>query len=73
MPADTPVTTPLLLTVATAVLLLLHTPPTVALLKVVVDPTHALAVPVIGLTVGYAYTVNTCVTVVLQPLLPVTV
>ena len=52
VPAATPVTIPVLFTVAIAVLLLLHTPPAVALLNVVVEPTQALVVPVIGLTVG---------------------
>src|SRR5882757_8267309 len=41
LPAATPVTTPLLLTVALPVLLLLHTPPDVPLLlSVIVDPVH---------------------------------
>ena len=40
LPALTPVTVPVLLTVATAVLPLVHVPPPVALLKVVVAPSH---------------------------------
>src|SRR4051812_14489991 len=49
VPADTPPITPdIELAVATAVLPLLHAPPVVASLSVVVCPWHALAVPVIG-------------------------
>jgi hypothetical protein len=41
LPADTPVTTPLLFTVARFVLLLLHDPPAVPLLvNVIGDPIH---------------------------------
>ncbi len=48
MPAETPVTIPVLApTVATPVLLLLHVPPLVALASVVVAPTQAAVVPVI--------------------------
>ena len=55
-PAATPVTTPVVeFTVAKEALLLLHVPPTVASLSVLVKPIHALAVPVMdagnGLTV----------------------
>ncbi len=64
VPAVIPVTTPVPApTEATDVLLLLHAPPPVASLSVVVAPTHALAVPVI--TDGVGDTVN--VAVVLQP------
>jgi hypothetical protein len=46
VPADTAVTVPLA-TVATLVALLLHTPPEVTLLSVVVPPEHNVVVPVI--------------------------
>ena len=46
VPALTPVTAPVLPTVAIAVLLLLHTPPVVASLNVVVAPEHTDFVPV---------------------------
>jgi hypothetical protein len=52
MPDNTPLSEPI---VATAVLLLLHVPPVVVLLNVVVLPTHTAVMPVIapgsGLTV----------------------
>lgn len=63
-PAATPVTVPVTEpTVATATVLLLHTPPVVAELSVVADPAHTLVVPVIA--AGIALTVT--VVVVLQP------
>jgi len=59
-PATTPVTTPVAdPTVATAVLLLLHVPPTVAHARGVETPTHTVAVPVIA--AGVALTVITFV------------
>ena len=74
MPADTPVTTPVeLLIVATAVLLLLHTPPLELLLKVVVLPTQVLELPVIGPNTGLAFTVTPNVAVPTQPLPSITV
>ena len=72
MPAATPVTTPPLVIVATDVLELLHTPLAVASDKVVVKPAHTLVVPVIAATTGFAFTVTTLVTVVVQPLTFVT-
>ena len=49
MPADIPVTKPVVaLIVAIAVLLLLHVPPVVESNKVVVEPTHKLVVPIIA-------------------------
>jgi hypothetical protein len=48
LPEETPVTTPPDDTVATPVLLLLHVPPVVASLNVVVEPIHSVAVPVIA-------------------------
>lgn len=57
-------TTPEELTVATTVLLLLHTPPVVASLKLVVVPVHIYGVPVMA--TGDGITVMDFVTV--QPL-----
>ena len=51
MPAVTPVTTPPLVIVATPVDMLLHVPPNVASLNVVVAPKQIAVAPVIGLTV----------------------
>jgi hypothetical protein len=67
-PAETPVTTPEALTVATAVLLEDQVPPAVASLKVVADPTQTLVVPVMAATTGRAFTVTPVVTAVVQPL-----
>lgn len=51
MPAVTPVTMPVVLfTVAIAVLPLLHTPPVVGLVSVVVVPAHKPAVPLMAPT-----------------------
>ena len=60
LPAVTPVTTPPAVIVAMAGDALLHVPPAVALLSVVVDPTHTLVVPVI--TAGSGLTVTVVVT-----------
>ena len=69
LPAATPVTTPVdALTVAVAVLLDVHTPEAVALVKVVVDPAHALVVPVMAATTGKALIVTVAVTELVQPL-----
>ena len=62
-PAATPVTSPAVPTVATAVLLLLHVPPVTVELKVVTDPGQTVAVPVSA--GGKALTVT--VAVVKQP------
>jgi uncharacterized protein (DUF362 family) len=67
VPPFTPVTTPPLVTVAIAVLLLTHVPPVVGL-KVVVDPSHIVLAPVM-LTVGFALTVNGDVARELHPVL----
>ena len=67
MPADTPLTMPVEPIVATEPSLLLHAPPLVASLNVVVEPAHALMVPVIADTVGNGLTVTNDVTVVTQP------
>ena len=53
VPPETPVTTPVLLTVATDVLLLLHTPPPLALLRCVVAPGHTVSEPVIAAGAGF--------------------
>jgi hypothetical protein len=59
VPSAIPVTIPVVPTVAIAVLLLLHEPPVVAFVKVVTNPAHTLAVPLIAegfeLTVTVAY------------------
>ena len=60
VPAVTPVTTPPAVMVATAGVALLHVPPAVALLSVVVEPTHTLVTPVI--TAGSGLTVTVVVT-----------
>jgi hypothetical protein len=62
VPAEMPVTTPEVLTVARAVLLLLHTPPGVPLLKAVVSPVQTELLPVIAAGVGIEFTVTTAVT-----------
>ena len=59
-PADTPVTTPVELTVAMDVLLLLHVPPGVASASVVDDPMHTVLLPVMA--AGPAVTVITLYT-----------
>jgi hypothetical protein len=62
LPALTPVTEPEVPTVATAGTVLLHTPPTVELFKAVLEDIQTDEVPVIGLTIGNALTVNALVT-----------
>lgn len=57
VPASTPVTTPAILTVATAGVLLLQTPPPVELEKVVVEPTQTVGVP--EMLLGNGLTVTT--------------
>ena len=47
MPAETPVTNPVVPTVATDVLLLDQVPPAVALDKAMAEPVHTLVAPVI--------------------------
>ncbi len=64
VPADRPVTNPsVVITGATAVLLLLQSPPGIASRNVVVVPTHRRVVPVMGS--GNGFTVTN--TVVIQP------
>ncbi len=71
VPGATPVTTPALVTVAKAVLLLTHVPPVVGE-RVVVDPTQTAEAPVI-LTVGLGLTVTVILKVPVHPLESVTV
>ena len=62
VPADTPVTSPLLFTVAILVALLLHTPPGVASANWVVPCEHTDWLPVIAATTGALPTVTVLVT-----------
>jgi hypothetical protein len=71
-PAVTPVTMPVVLTVALAVLLLLHTPPVLASVRVMLAPGQTDVAPTIGLTTLPALTVNAIVAVAV-PQLVVTV
>lgn len=57
-PAATPVTTPVVLTVAIKVLLLLHVPPAVASVSVLVPPTVVDAIPEMGAGIGDTVTVR---------------
>ena len=57
-PEAIPVTTPVLLTVATDTELLLHEPPLVALVRFVVRPAHTAIVPVIGSGSGLTVILN---------------
>jgi hypothetical protein len=60
VPAEVPVTTPVVSTaVATSTLLLLHVPPVVALASEVDEPIHACVLPVIG--AGVTFIVNVAV------------
>jgi len=59
VPPDTPVTTPVGLTVAVPVLL--HVPPAGVQVIVAVRPTHTLVGPTIAETVGNGFTVITAV------------
>ena len=68
-----PVTTPVALMVATLGVTLDHTPPVVVLDKVVVLPTHAVKVPLIGEMVGNALIVTVALTESTQPFALVTV
>ena len=63
MPADMPDTTPVVLTVAIPVLLLVHVPPVGEDPSAVVDPAHTTGVPEIA--DGNGFTVTTLV--VVQP------
>ena len=69
VPVDKPVTTPEVLTVPTAGLVLLHAPPPAALVSAVLAPTHTIAVPVIVPASGRGLTVATCVAAAVPQLL----
>ena len=75
VPAPTPVITPVeASTVALAGVPLDHIPPEVELAKVVVEPRHTVAVPVMAAgAAGKALTVTVLVAVLIQPLPLVTV
>ena len=60
-PADIPINKPVLVTVATAALLLLHTPPETDSVSALVAPTHIVVVPVIAPALADGLTVSTCV------------
>ena len=57
-PADTPVTMPVLPTVANKIFPLLHTPPLVTSESVVVHPAYTLTAPGGNIAAGLAYTVK---------------
>jgi hypothetical protein len=65
VPPDTPVTVPVLVTVATDVLPLLHTPPEVASLSDMVEPAHMIEPPLMD--EGSGLTVTTVVAMQLPP------
>ena len=73
VPAVTPVTNPLLFTVATAGVALVQTPPEVALDNCVVLPIQAVNDPVIAFTTGKALMVTVAVCEAVQPFALVTV
>ncbi len=66
VPADTPVRLPDGSMVAMAGLLLLHIPPAVASVKMILFPTHTEVFPVITATIGKVFTVMGWVTTVVQ-------
>ena len=59
VPAATPFTEPEALTVAAAVLVLLHTPPVAPSVSVVADPAHIAAAPLMAPAIGNELTVTT--------------
>ena len=61
VPAETPVTTPLVLTVAIPASLVVQLPPGVVLLKAVVEPVQTVVAPVMAFTTGVALTVTVAV------------
>jgi len=67
-PAAIPLTTPAVLTVPAAVLELLHAPPPVASLKVIVAFVHTALAPVIEPALGSGLTTIACVAVALPQL-----
>ncbi len=70
MPADTPVTMPVAITLAIVVLLLLQLPPVALSLKVIAAPAHKLIVPVAAGSAGAGFTVSIFVTVQPVPVEP---
>ena len=59
VPAVTPATAPVIeFTVATAAFDVVHTPPEVVLVKIVLEPIHAFVVPAIAASVGNAFTLT---------------
>jgi hypothetical protein len=69
VPATNAVITPVVLIVATAVLLLLHVPPVAVLENEVVSPAHTVAVPESVPATGNGLTVTICVSVAVPQLL----
>ncbi len=69
LPAVMPATLPPVLTVATAILLLLQVPPEVASARRVAEPAHILSVPVMDPADGSGLTVTVAVSVVVPQLL----
>ena len=69
MPAPTPVTSPVVVTVATEVLLLLQMPPVVASVNWVVLLTHTPDAPAMAATTGKGFTVTEVLATAVQPLL----
>jgi hypothetical protein len=68
VPAVTPVTFPVIeLTVATAALDVVHTPPDVVLVKIVLDPIHAFIVPPIAARTGNAFTLTVACAFAVHP------
>ena len=63
LPCATPVTTPVVLTVATDALLELHTPPEVASTRVIEEPTQVSVGPVMVPAEGAGATVIACVSI----------
>ena len=70
LPAATPVTSPVVLTVAIVGSVALHVPPAAPSVSVVVTPAQIVVVPVIAPADGSAFTVFIIVAVLLQPVLP---
>jgi len=68
-PDETPVTTPVALMVAAAGLLLLHTPPDTASVRVMFRPMHTLAGPLMVPPTGEGFTVTALVAVAVPHLL----
>jgi hypothetical protein len=68
VPAVTPVTFPVIeLTVATAAFDVVHTPPDVVLVKIVLDPIHAFIVPPIAARTGNAFTLTVACAFAVHP------